>query len=89
MVPHPKEPTMANITVKNIPDELYEQLRESAGVNHRSLNREIIACIERSVGCQRIDVDAFLAEARRIREEIGGPPITDAEFTEAKRFGRS
>jgi plasmid stability protein len=38
---------MASITVKNIPSDLYEQLKESAVANHRSLNGEIIACIER------------------------------------------
>jgi antitoxin FitA len=79
---------MASITVKDIPDELYEQLRESASAHHRSLNREIITCIERTVGSQRIDPEEFLARARRLREEIGGPPITDAEFTAAKVAGR-
>ena len=79
---------MANITVKNIPADLYEHLKESAGANHRSINGEIIACIERAVGSRKIDVEAVLEEARRLREEIGGPLITDAEFTEAKRAGR-
>ena len=75
---------MANITVKNIPADLYEHLKQSAGANHRSVNGEIIACIERAVGSPRIDPEAFLAQARKLREEIGGPPITDAELTEAK-----
>ena len=79
---------MANITVKNIPADLYEHLKESAGANHRSINGEIIACIERAVGSQRIDVEAILAEARQLREKWKGPPITDAELTEAKRAGR-
>ena len=40
---------MPTITVKNIPESLYENLRESAGANHRSINREVIACIERAL----------------------------------------
>jgi antitoxin FitA len=79
---------MATITVKNIPDELYEQLRESASANHRSINGEIIACIERSVGSPRIDVEAVLARADQLRKLWKGPPITDDAFNEAKRAGR-
>jgi antitoxin FitA len=79
---------MANITVKNIPADLYEHLKESAGANHRSINGEIIACIERAVGSPRIDVEQVLADARRLREKWKGPPITDAELIEAKNAGR-
>jgi antitoxin FitA len=79
---------MATITVKNIPADLYEHLKESAGANHRSLNGEIIACIERAVGSHRIDPEAFLARARQLREKWRGPLITDAQFTEAKHAGR-
>ena len=32
------------ITVKNIPQELYEKLKIAASVNHRSLNNEMINC---------------------------------------------
>lgn len=34
------------ITLKNIPDDVYERLRESAAVNKRSLNNEAIVCLE-------------------------------------------
>jgi antitoxin FitA len=80
---------MSNITVKNIPEDLYERLRQSAASNHRSINSEIIVCIERAVsGRSKADVEAILADARRLRERIGILPITDEEFTEAKRAGR-
>jgi len=32
-----------NLTLKGVPDEVYERLKTSAGINHRSLNSEIIA----------------------------------------------
>ena len=38
---------MPTITVKNIPDDIYERLKEVAGANHRSINREMIVCLER------------------------------------------
>lgn len=79
---------MPNITVKNIPEDLYEQLRQSAGANHRSINSEIIVCIEREVRSQKVDVETILTNARKLRERIGKLPITDEELTDAKRAGR-
>ena len=40
---------MPTLTVKNIPDDLYAHLREAASLNHRSLNSEIIVCLERAL----------------------------------------
>jgi hypothetical protein len=37
-----KEGNMASITVKNIPQELYEKLKITASLNRRSLNNEMI-----------------------------------------------
>ncbi len=37
---------MATITVKKFPDELYDRLKQSAGANRRSINSEVIVCIE-------------------------------------------
>lgn len=36
----------ATITLKNIPDAIYEQLKQAAEAHHRSLNSEVIACLE-------------------------------------------
>ena len=57
------------ITVKNIPVEIYEKLKRAAEISHRSINSEIIACIERAVCSQEIDPDLLLANARRLRED--------------------
>jgi len=51
---------MPTITVKNIPDELYERLKQLAKANRRSINSEIIVCIERSVRSQSLDADEML-----------------------------
>ena len=79
---------MATITVKHIPDDLYQDLKRLAGANHRSINREVIACIERAVRGRRIDPEIVLARVRELRKLTQGHPITDAEFTRAKRAGR-
>jgi plasmid stability protein len=79
---------MATITVKNIPDDLYERLKQSAQTNRRSINSEIIVCIERAVDQSKIDPEAAIARARQLREKSARYPITDNEFTQAKEDGR-
>jgi len=49
---------MPTITVKNIPTELYELLKQSAAANRRSINSEILTCIERAVRGRKADPSA-------------------------------
>jgi plasmid stability protein len=79
---------MATITVKGIPADLYERLRVSAAANRRSINSEIIVCIERSVSPRQLQPEAMIAQARRLRAKTAGYEITDAELNEAKGQGR-
>lgn len=80
---------MPAITVKNIPQDLYELLRQSAEMNRRSINSEIIVCIERTLRSRTISPETALARARWLREKTVGYKINDAEFTAAKTAGRS
>ena len=79
---------MTTITVKNIPAELYERLKATAQANRRSVNSEIIVCIEQAVAHHPIEPEAMLARARRLRRLTQGAPITDADFSQAKGTGR-
>lgn len=79
---------MPTITVKNIPNDLYLRLKRSAQANRRSLNSEIIVCIERTLGVRKIEPEAVLARARHLREKTGGYVIGDDEFTASKKAGR-
>ncbi len=79
---------MPTITVKNVPTDLYERLKQSAEVNRRSINTEVIVCIERAVRSRRIRPEAMLSRARELREKTGDHLITDDEFTQAKIAGR-
>jgi plasmid stability protein len=79
---------MATVTVKNIPDNLYERLKAVAGTNRRSINNEIIVCIEHVVASHRADPAKVLENARHLRELTAGHPICDAEFNRAKSEGR-
>lgn len=79
---------MPSITVKNIPPDLYELLKQSAAVNRRSINSEIIMHIERGVRGRALDPEVVLARARQLRHMTRLRPITDRDFTTAKRAGR-
>jgi len=79
---------MATITVKNIPDQLYEQLKQSAVMHRRSINSEVIFWLERMLGKPNVDVDATLAKARILREQanlyIAAPDELDALIDEGR-----
>jgi plasmid stability protein len=79
---------MPTITVRNIPVEVYEGLKRSANANHRSINGEIIVCIEQATGYRTVDPQATIANARQLREKTLEHRVTDDEFTQAKEAGR-
>lgn len=60
---------MPSITVKNIPEDIYDRVREQAKAHHRSINSEIIACLEQTVKSQQVSTDDILQEARRLRKK--------------------
>ncbi len=79
---------MPSITIKNIPDDLYLKLKENANLHRRSLNGEILYCLEKALKVRRIDPDAFLARLEEIQYSISLPPLTDEFLKQAKEEGR-
>jgi len=79
---------MVAVTLKNIPIELYERVKQNAKTNHRSINSELIAIIEQSVMPQPLDVKAWLEKARQLREMTAHYVISDEELTGLKNEGR-
>ena len=79
---------MRTLTIKNIPDDLYNQLKRYAEINRRSINSEVILCIERALRAHRTQPEVYLARARQLREKTKQYPITDEEFRTAKEEGR-
>lgn len=77
---------MTTLTLKNIPQELYELLRQAAAEGRRSLNSEILFRLETSLGSRRFDTEEFLAKARALRQQGGS--TTDEEINRAKATGR-
>jgi len=79
---------MPTLTLKNIPDDLYAQLKEHARMNRRSINSEIIVCIEKTLRSRRVNAETVLTKARNLREATSEYIITDEEFDQAKTMGR-
>ena len=78
---------MPTITLKGLPDALYERLKEQAEANRRSLNSEVIVCLERATH-QPTDVENVLARIARMQETLNVQPFTDLELNAAKSEGR-
>lgn len=79
---------MPTLTIKNIPDELYDRLKAAAQAHHRSLNSEILYCVEQTLGARKIDVTDALAIAKALRAKTASHPISDNELDAAKNEGR-
>ena len=78
---------MPSFTVKNIPTPLFERLKAAADLHHRSINGEILACLEQSLG-PRLETDELLARIRALRARFRGGPLTFEEIQAAKNEGR-
>ena len=63
---------MPNFTLKQIPDEVYVKLKKRAEAHRRSMNNEIIVCLEKMVNPEELDAIHILEKARELRREISG-----------------
>jgi len=80
---------MPDITLKNLPPDVYEQIRQAATQHHRSLNNEILICLENRFSTSQQQKQAtILAKARALREKTKGHLVTNEELLQAKYEGR-
>ncbi|MDY6904410.1 MAG: DNA-binding protein [Thermodesulfobacteriota bacterium] len=78
---------MQTITVKNIPPEIHKSLKNMAKINRRSLNGEIIYCLEKYTKMSTVDTRQLISKARNIRSRINHT-FSDQEIENAKNEGR-
>lgn len=79
---------MTTITVKNVPDDLYAQLKKIAEANRRSINSEVIICIERRLASHKPNTAEILKKARQLRELTAAHPLSEDALEHAINTGR-
>jgi antitoxin FitA len=56
-----------NLSIKNVPDYIVERLRKRAALNHRSLQGELMALLEQTVGPEKqISLAELIDHAERL-----------------------
>jgi plasmid stability protein len=75
-----------NLSIKNVPDELAETLRQRAAKHHRSLQGELMAILEESVGKESLLTPADLL--KRVRMSSLKTPEESADFIREDRDAR-
>ena len=70
---------MANLTVKDLPDSLYEKLKSQAHANRRSIASEVTVLLERALGERATPEEELFHRAERLRDR------TPTRLTEEKR----
>jgi plasmid stability protein len=76
------------LTLKNIPDEVYQRLKASAESHRRSLNSEAIVCLESVLIPGRVAVSERLAKARALRAALPKTTFRAKDIDACKRQGR-
>lgn len=77
-----------NLTLKNIPDEIYASLKASAASHHRSLNSEIIACLEKTLMPRLIGAEERIERARQLRAATRPAAFSRRQIAHSIRQGR-
>jgi plasmid stability protein len=80
---------MPTLTIKGLPDALYRRLKQQAEAHRRSLNGEIIVCLERALGAGEADPRTWLAHARALRDRLQVRPLTDRQLRAVRRAGQA
>jgi len=79
---------MPALTIKNIPDSLYEQLKSAAELHRRSINSEVLVCLENALVAKKTNSNDRLKRIEQLRASIKPNNITVNEIDAAIENGR-
>lgn len=79
---------MATLTIKNVPEPLVVRLKGQAVLHRRSLNHEVIACLEAVAQATPLDPESLLARIRAVRRKPSRFRLTDRSLTRLRAAGR-
>ena len=77
-----------SLTLKNIPDAVYERRKAAAAQHRRSLSNEAIVCLESVLLPNRVAPSDRLARARELRAGLAQMQFTARDIDAAKRARR-
>ena len=76
------------LTLKNIPDDVYDRLKSSAEAHRRSMNSEAIVCLEAVLMPSKVAPAERLARARALRDALPAGKFKARDVDAMKREGR-
>lgn len=76
------------LTLKGIPDDVYERLRETAEIHRRSLNSEAISVLEAALLPRKATSSERIRRARELRAQLESGAFAAKEIDAFKRKGR-
>ena len=76
------------LTLKNIPDVVYEKLKLTAANHRRSLNSQAIVCLESVLLPTKVTPHERLLRARELRAALPKGKFHARDIDAAKRAGR-
>ena len=77
------------LTLKNIPDDVYDRLKASAEAHRRSMNSEAIVCLESALMPTKLPPTERLARARALRSALPRGKFKARDIDAMKGEGRS
>jgi len=79
---------MPAITIKNVPDELYDDIKKGASKNLRSINNEIIFRLRETLSHRKTNPNRLISKIDKINSIISLPALNDDFISNAKNQGR-
>lgn len=79
---------MVTLNIENIPEELYEKLKASATAHRRSINGELIYCLETVLMPRKSTAVDRIHRARALRPDIQTGAVSASEILDAIDQGR-
>ena len=79
---------MPALTIKNIPDTIYQQLKTAAELHRRSINSEVLIYLERSLMATKTSPTERLSRIEQLRAGIKPNSITPEDIEQAINSGR-
>jgi antitoxin FitA len=76
------------LTLKNIPDVIYDRLKLAAQAHHRSMNSEVIVCLEAVLLSDKVPASERLNRARQLRRDLPPEKFNAADIDLLKQSGR-